>query len=223
MLSASWDKSLSFTTLVPMNDRPEGVPRRVPASSGGELPLVSIVTPTWNRASLLAKTIASVRAQMYTNIEHIVVDGDSTDGTKALLAGLESKYPLRWVSEPDDGMYAAINKGLKMAKGGIVAYLNSDDLYFPWTLDVVVDAFQAHPAADFIYGDALSVDDLSGRQAPYWMLPPNADYIKRVGFFAQPSVFWGRSAMTTSVRSMKRSATPLTATTGCAPSIRTHS
>ena len=159
------------------------------------LPLVSIVTPTLDRVEFLRRTTTSITQQTYPNIEHIVIDGGSTDGTQKMLAQLEREYALRWLSEPDDGMYSAINKGLGMARGDIVAYLNSDDLYFPWSVEVVVAAFEAHPEADFVYGDALSVDDETGRQQPYWMYPPNADYLKRVGIIAQPSVFWRRSAM----------------------------
>ena len=90
--------------------------------------LVSIVTPTYNRAPLLRHTMASVRRQTHRAIEHIVIDGGSTDGTIHSLRQAEGTYPLRWVSEPDKGMYHAINKGLAMASGDILAYLNSDDL-----------------------------------------------------------------------------------------------
>ena len=94
-------------------------------------PLFSIVTPTLNRRELLEWTLRSIRGQSYPDLEHVVVDGGSTDGTLALLAEFEGTYPLRWISEPDGGMYNAINKGLRMASGDILAYLNSDDLYFP--------------------------------------------------------------------------------------------
>jgi glycosyltransferase involved in cell wall biosynthesis len=155
---------------------------------------VSVVTPTKDRLSLLRHTVASVMGQTYPAVEHIVMDGDSTDGTQAWLATVAADHPVRWVSEPDEGMYAAINKGLEMATGDFVAYLNSDDLYFPWTLETVVQAFERHPQADFVYGDALSIDDVTARQVPYWVLPPNPDYLRRIGFLAQPAVFWRRSA-----------------------------
>ena len=70
---------------------------------------------------------------------------------------------MRWISEPDEGMYDAINKGMRQAKGDILAYLNSDDLYFPWTLEVVVEAFDREPAADLVFGDALGVLRRHGR------------------------------------------------------------
>lgn len=155
-----------------------------------ERPLVSIVTPTLNRRSLLEWTLRSIRGQTYPNVEHVVVDGGSTDGTIELLEAFASTYRMRWNSEPDGGMYEAINKGLAMANGQILAYLNSDDLYFPWSCEVVVDAFTRLPDADFIYGDALSIDDATGRQRMYWQPPFNRDFVMRQGFLAQPTVFW---------------------------------
>jgi glycosyltransferase involved in cell wall biosynthesis len=156
------------------------------------LPLVSIVTPTFDRAPLLRHTMASVRRQTYPNIEHVVVDGGSNDGTLDLLRAEEGSYPLRWISEPDEGMYHAINKGLRMARGDILAYLNSDDLYLPWTIETVVEAFERHPEAGFVFGDALAVDDEDGRTQLYLMLPFDLDYVRRAGFIAQPAVFWRR-------------------------------
>jgi glycosyltransferase involved in cell wall biosynthesis len=157
-------------------------------------PLVSIVTPTFGRAELLRHTMASVRGQFYRNIEHIVVDGGSTDGTVDLLRASEGTYPLRWVSEPDEGMYQAVNKGLRMASGDILAYLNSDDLYLPWTVEAVVDAFRRRADAGFVYGDVLVVDDADGRADIAFQLPFDLDHVRRVGFLGQPAVFWRREA-----------------------------
>ena len=91
-------------------------------------------------------------------------------------------------------MYHAINKGLAMASGDILAYLNSDDLYFPWTVQTVVDAFARHPEADFVFGEALAIDEESGATQPYWMAPFDLDFVRREGFLPQPAVFWRRSA-----------------------------
>ncbi len=154
-------------------------------------PLVSIVTPTLNRRALLAETLASVSAQSYRNLEHIVVDGGSTDGTLEMLASTGS---VRWVSEPDGGMYEAINKGLGMANGEILAYLNSDDRYFPWTIETIVEAFARHPDADFIYGDALNVNVTGG--VKLILQPPfTADYVRLYGLLCQPTVFWRRAVL----------------------------
>jgi glycosyltransferase involved in cell wall biosynthesis len=157
-----------------------------------EQPLVSIVTPTLNRATLLESTLRSIRGQTYPVIEHIVMDGGSTDGTVDLLHGYEGTYDLRWQSAVDAGMYPAINAGLRLTRGEIVAYLNSDDVYFPWTIEVVVEAFKRHAEADFVFGDALAIDDETGQQSLYWMLPFNLDFVRRTGFIVQPTVFWRR-------------------------------
>jgi glycosyltransferase involved in cell wall biosynthesis len=157
-------------------------------------PLVSIVTPTYNRAPLLRWTINSIRSQTYRNIEHIVMDGASTDDTIDLLRGVAEMYPVRWQSAPDEGMYHAINAGLAQAKGDILCYLNSDDLYFPWTLERVVAAFDRHPDADFVFGDVLAVDETTSRLNLYLFPPFDLDYIRRSGFLAQPGVFWRRRA-----------------------------
>lgn len=157
-------------------------------------PLVSIVTPTYNRAAYLRETMASVRRQTYPRVEHVVVDGASTDDTVEMLEKAEGSYVLRWVSEPDDGMYHAINKGLQLAQGEILAYLNSDDLYLPWTVEAVVEAFERYPEADFIYGDALAVDEATGTTEPYWMMPFHLDFVRRFGYLTQPAVFWRRRA-----------------------------
>ncbi len=153
---------------------------------------ISIVTPTMNRRELLKRTIDSVRGQTFADYEHIVVDGGSTDGTPEMLAALEDSYPMRWISEPDSGMYNAVNKGFAMASGEILAYLNSDDLYFPWTLEVVARALRQQPSADLVYGDVLSIDDDSGVRRMYWQPPFHADTVRRTGFMAQPAVFWRR-------------------------------
>jgi hypothetical protein len=79
-----------------------------------------------------------------------------------------------------------------MAVGDILAYLNSDDLYFPWTIATVVDTFNRHPDSDFVFGDAINIDDRTGRQLPLLAPPFDLDHIRRVGFLTQPTVFWRR-------------------------------
>ena len=94
---------------------------------------VSIVTATYNAAHTLRDTIESVLAQDYGDIEYIVVDGASTDGTLALLHSYESRFDgrMRWVSEPDKGIYDAMNKGVKMATGDWIYFLGCDDYLYP--------------------------------------------------------------------------------------------
>jgi glycosyltransferase involved in cell wall biosynthesis len=156
-------------------------------------PLVSVVTPTLDRAERLERTLRSVRAQSYPNVEHIVVDGGSTDGTLALLERYAGTYDLRWVSEPDRGMYDAINKGLRMARGEILAYLNSDDLYFPWTVATVIEAFATDPEAGLVFGDVLRDDELRGILVPVFQPPFRLRRMAAHGSFFQPTVFIRRS------------------------------
>ena len=127
----------------------------------GQQPLVSIVTPSYNQAPFIEEAILSVSSQDYPFVEHIIVDGGSTDGSVEIIKAYARRSPdrIRWVSEPDEGQADAINKGFRMATGQIVAWLNSDDTYlFRSTLSEVVDAFHRMPEADIIYGDAVLID-----------------------------------------------------------------
>jgi glycosyltransferase involved in cell wall biosynthesis len=109
-----------------------------------EMPLISIITPSYNRVGMITEAVESVLAQDDPNCEHLIVDGASADGTLDLLA----RYPhLRVVSEPDRGMYDAINKGLRLARGEIIGLLNTDDRLAPGCLAAVRAAFAAHPGA----------------------------------------------------------------------------
>lgn len=152
-------------------------------------PLVSIVTPTLQRARYLERTLRSVRGQSYPNIEHIIVDGGSTDGTIELLKRYAGTYNMRWISESDRGMYDAVNKGLRMASGDVFAYLNSDDLYFPWTVKTIVEALADHPRVDLVYGDAISVDEIHQRVVPVFMPQFGILASAAYGSLLQPVVF----------------------------------
>jgi glycosyltransferase involved in cell wall biosynthesis len=130
--------------------------------SGGR-PLVSIVTPALNAAPFIADTLASVRGQDYGHIEHVVVDGGSEDGTVELL---KRARDVVWTSRRDAGMYDAINAGLRMAKGEIVAYQNADDRYVtPDAVSSAVRCLLDHPGTDVVYGDFRYIDE-AGRRLP---------------------------------------------------------
>lgn len=121
------------------------------------MPQVSIVTPSYNRAWSISSCIQSLQAQTFSDYEHIIVDGGSTDGTLEILrkeALLDSR--IHYVSEPDLGIYDAVNKGMRLASSGIVSYLNTDDFYLPYTLQYVIDAFVRHTDKSLIYGHWLS-------------------------------------------------------------------
>jgi glycosyltransferase involved in cell wall biosynthesis len=120
-------------------------------------PLVTIVTPSYNQVHFLEATLRSVLEQDYPNIEYLVVDGASTDGSVEVVRRYEDRLAW-WVSEKDSGQSEAINKGLRRARGELVGWLNSDDLYLPGAISAVVTAFQSHPEAGLLYGDALAID-----------------------------------------------------------------
>src|SRR6185369_1911432 len=157
-------------------------------------PLVSIITPSYNRKDFIRLCIDSVQAQSYGNIEHIVIDGASTDGTPELLDELSKKYTnLKYVSEPDDGMYHAINKGLELATGDIVAYLNTDDLYFPWTVERAVEKLVN--GSDVVYGDLCIIKHHASDYVSFLQFYPKFDlnYFCHYSTIAQPTVFLKRA------------------------------
>lgn len=115
-------------------------------------PLVSIITVVYNAASTVELCIKSVIAQSYQNIEYIVIDGGSNDGTREIIEKYSGDLAY-WISEPDGGIYEAMNKGLKACHGEIVGILNADDWLESFAIETVVASF--HPEIDFVYGDAL--------------------------------------------------------------------
>lgn len=122
-----------------------------------DFPRVTIVTPSYNQAQFLERTIQSVLDQNYPNLEYIIIDGGSTDGSVDIIRKYES-HLAGWVSEMDQGQAEAINKGLRRAHGEIVAWLNSDDLHTPAAISTMVKAFSETPQMGLIFGDVLSID-----------------------------------------------------------------
>ena len=122
-----------------------------------KLSKVSIITPSLNQSQFIERTILSVLSQDYPNIEYIVIDGGSTDGTIDIL----KKYQdcLMWKSEPDKGQSDAINKGFKMATGEILAWLNSDDTYKAGAINTAVEYLVKHPRVDLVYGNGNLIDE----------------------------------------------------------------
>ena len=118
---------------------------------------VSIITITYNSAATLAATLASVARQDYAEIEHILVDGNSTDGSQQILSAYAAQRSrVHYISEQDNGIYDAINKGIRRATGDIIGILNSDDvLASPEVISHIVHAFQSAQSPDVVYGDLV--------------------------------------------------------------------
>lgn len=117
---------------------------------------ISIITPSLNQGRFIEDTILSVQNQDYDNVEHIVMDGGSTDGTVDIL----KKYShLKWISEPDSGQTNAGNKAIKISAGDIIGWLNSDDLYFENIFSEIASIFEINPQVSAIYGDYHWIDE----------------------------------------------------------------
>jgi len=183
-----------------------------------KLPLVSIVTPSFNQARFLEKTMRSVLEQDYERIEYIVIDGASTDGSLEIIKKYQSRLAY-WVSESDQGQTDAINKGFNRAKGEILAWINSDDVYTLGAVRRAVEYLLDHPQVGMVYGDLDFIDeddrvvgrfnadqtDLPKLRRGYVHIPQpstflRADLWKKVGpldtsfFFAMDYDLWTRMA-----------------------------
>jgi glycosyltransferase involved in cell wall biosynthesis len=158
-------------------------------------PRISLVTPCLNQAELVRQTLASVLDQQYPNLEYVVIDGGSTDGSADVIAETESHLS-HWVSEPDDGHYAALSKGFAKTTGEVMGYLNGDDLLFPKSLFVVAEIFARFPEVQWLTGAHFAVDT-RGRYMGYnppmrwtrWHLLNGQ--VQR--FLPQESTFWRRT------------------------------
>lgn len=159
------------------------------------LPLVSILTPSYNSVAFIEETIRSVEIQDYPIIEHIVVDGGSNDGTVGILRRHDR---LRWVSEPDRGQSDALNKAFAMSKGEIIGWLNADDLYEPGAVAAATEYFIQHPNAQVVHGNC-TVFKPDGTVDKYYWGPCDKKKLLEPwrGFHGayQPSVFYRRQAI----------------------------
>lgn len=156
-------------------------------------PLVSIVTPSYNQAQYLEATILSVLSQDYPRLEYLIVDGGSTDGSVEIVRRYAPRLAY-WVSEADGGQAEAINKGWQLARGEIVAYLNSDDLYLPGAVSRVVQRFHAHPDVSVMYGSYRLLDGRS-EVIRGEVVPPDWSESTFLNCFPQPTAFFRHDAL----------------------------
>jgi glycosyltransferase involved in cell wall biosynthesis len=157
-------------------------------------PKLSIITPSLNQGQYIERTIRSVLDQRYADLEYLVVDGGSDDGTVDVIRRYQDQLAW-WVSEPDNGQTDAINKGLRRATGDIVAYINSDDWYTPGAFDRVLRAFEQQPDSRWVVGACrFEYDD--GREPVVWTPepPPRGRHwwLLNPWGVPQPSSFWRR-------------------------------
>jgi len=158
--------------------------------------LISIVTPSYNQGAYLEQTIQSVLGQDHPNIQYMVVDGGSTDGSVEIIRKYSDKLAW-WVSERDSGQAEAINKGLKRANGEVVAWLNSDDYYLPGTVSAAMKIFAQNDDVVMIYGDLLAVDEQGQSINVMKFRPLSLRDLLCFQIIGQPSVFFRRSALAT--------------------------
>ncbi|MFW6116413.1 MAG: glycosyltransferase family 2 protein [bacterium] len=181
----------------PWTEESQQLPDRMPGpstalrASGEPWPKVSIVTPSYNQGQFIEETIRSVLLQGYPNLEYIIIDGGSTDGSVDVIRKYEP-WLAYWVSEPDEGQADAINKGFARARGEIMAWLNSDDTYLPTAIQSQVAALRSRKDCGFVYGDVLYVDEdgeliYKGYGRPYSVLD-----LLRLSIPAQPTTFMRR-------------------------------
>lgn len=159
------------------------------------LPLVTIITPSYNQGRFIRDTIESVLSQNYPRIEYIIIDGMSGDDTLNIVREYEDR--LTFICEKDQGQSDAINKGFRMAKGEIIAWLNSDDVYEPDCIQRAVLEFQKHPDLGLVYGDGYIIDEKGKKVKRFetvqefcrWDLIHVQDYI------LQPAAFFKKSCL----------------------------
>ena len=154
-------------------------------------PRISIVTPSYNQARFVGWTARSVFLQRYPNLEYILMDGGSTDGTMDVLAPYADRFA-HLVSERDKGQSDAIHRGFARSTGDIMAYLNSDDMLAPGALAYVARFFEEYPDVEAVYSHRCTVDE-DNKVLWYWILPEHSDwYMTRWDLIPQETCFWRR-------------------------------
>jgi len=161
-----------------------------------ELPRITVVTPSYNQAAFLERTIRSVLDQGYQNLEYIIIDGGSTDGSVDIIRRYADRLAF-WGSEPDRGQTDAINKGLRRATGEWVAWQNSDDIYYPGAFHDLAAAAAKHPQAGLIIGDMMLIDEHDSPLRDIRYVTPSYRALLAEGMLlANQASFWRRRIQT---------------------------
>lgn len=162
-----------------------------------DLPLITIITPTYMQGRFIEDCILSIKNQSYRNIEHIVLDANSTDQTQEVVRKYIESYRVTYIREEDRGQSHAINKGLDRARGDIVCWLNSDDFFFDHDVcQRVVSRFRSNPNIDVITADGYLVDEGKKCLSPIILRDPKHityEYLIYADYILQPSTFWRRN------------------------------
>src|SRR5919109_3422360 len=172
----------------PWTEVGEPLPETMP--DGRPWPRISIVTPSYNQAPFLEATVRSVLLQGYPNLEYIVVDGGSEDGSPEILRRYD-EWLASWVSEPDEGQSDAVNKGFARATGEIFGWLNSDDVYEPGALREVARYFATAQGCTLLYGRGSYIDERGRKTGSCdWIRPFDRRLFLTSNFILQPAAFW---------------------------------
>jgi len=165
-------------------------------------PTISLITPSLNQGNFIEETILSVLAQEYPDLEYLVMDGGSSDDTLKILE--KYRAHLKWVSESDNGQTQAINKGLRLARGSIVGYLNADDLLLPGALWKVAEIFNSDPDALWLTGKCRIVDEQNREIRKFITNYKNVllqvrsfPLLLMTNYISQPATFWRREVLDT--------------------------